>query len=258
MPRKSPKATEFEELRDAGIGLPAKLVLENKLDQAKDVFTKLLNLRPDDVIVMTLRTNIYSFEGKLLEVENRLNQVLTLNPDYPLALYFLGVVYHEKGEQERAIQMYETALKHFSDDKKEDIADVYQNLGCSLWEVGKREGAMEALQTCLKYNPEQKYAQENIKNFTNEYGMDTSFIAPCGMNCGICMAYLRDKNKCPGCRGDDFNKPVTRAKCKIKNCVFFQTGAARYCFECEQFPCNNLKHLDKRSNQIQYEHGRES
>jgi len=176
MPRKSPKASELEEMRDAGIGLAAKLVLEHKYDQAKDVFTKLLNLRPDDVEIMTLHANIYSFEGKLLEAENRLNQVLTLNPDYPLALYFLGVVYHEKGDDERAIQMYETALKHFSADKKEDIADVYQNLGCSLWEVGAREEALGAWQTCLKYNPKQKYAQENLKDFTNEYGLGKSSV----------------------------------------------------------------------------------
>jgi len=73
-----------------------------------------------------------------------------------------------------------------------------------------------------------------------------SLIAPCGMNCGICMAYLRDKNKCPGCRGDDFNKPVTRVRCRIKNCMFFQAGEGKYCFECEKFPCYDLKHLDKR------------
>ena len=66
------------------------------------------------------------------------------------------------------------------------------------------------------------------------------------MNCGICMAYLRDKNKCPGCRGDDFNKPVTRVRCRIKNCMFFQAGEGKYCFECEKFPCYDLKHLDKR------------
>ncbi len=51
-----------------------------------------------------------------------------MNPDYPLALYFLGVVYHDKGEYEKAIHMYETALKHFSEKDKKDIADVYQNL----------------------------------------------------------------------------------------------------------------------------------
>jgi hypothetical protein len=34
-------------------------------------------------------------------------------------------------------------------------------------------------------------------------------VAPCGMNCGICIAYLREKNKCPSCRGDDINKSIT-------------------------------------------------
>ena len=129
MPRKLSKPSEFEEMRSAGIGLASKLVIEQKYDLAKDVFTKLLNLRPDDVEVMALHANIYLVEGRLIEAENRLNQVIALNPNYPMALYFLGVVYHEKGEYERAIQMYETALKHFSEDKKYDIADVYQNLG---------------------------------------------------------------------------------------------------------------------------------
>ena len=71
-------------------------------------------------------------------------------------------------------------------------------------------------------------------------------IAPCGMNCSICMAYLREKNKCPGCRGSDIGKPVTRVKCKIKTCEVFQNGEARYCFECKKFPCARMEHLDRR------------
>jgi uncharacterized surface anchored protein len=73
-----------------------------------------------------------------------------------------------------------------------------------------------------------------------------SLIAPCGMNCGICRAYLRDKNKCSGCREADTNKPITRIICKIKNCEVFQKGKAKFCFKCEKFPCNNLSHLDNR------------
>jgi tetratricopeptide (TPR) repeat protein len=142
MPRKLPRASEFEEMRDAGIGLASKLVLEHKFDQVKDVFTKLLNLRPDDVEVMALHANVFIVEGKLLEAENRLNRVLALNPNYYLALYFLGVVYHDKGEYEKAIHIYETALKYFSEKDKKDIADVYQNLRGSLWEVGGREEAL--------------------------------------------------------------------------------------------------------------------
>jgi hypothetical protein len=73
-----------------------------------------------------------------------------------------------------------------------------------------------------------------------------SLIAPCGMNCGICSAYLRERNKCLGCREIDIEKPVTRVRCKIKNCEFFKAGKAKYCFKCEDFPCGNLRHLDKR------------
>ncbi|MGD1044821.1 MAG: DUF3795 domain-containing protein [Bacteroidota bacterium] len=73
-----------------------------------------------------------------------------------------------------------------------------------------------------------------------------SLIAPCGMNCGICMAYLREKNKCPGCRRADTKKPITRIRCKIKTCTIFRTGKAKYCFECGDFPCDRVKQLDKR------------
>jgi hypothetical protein len=76
--------------------------------------------------------------------------------------------------------------------------------------------------------------------------MKKELIAPCGMNCGICFAYLRKKNKCPGCRGDDTSKPVTRVNCKIKTCTVFQNNKLEFCFECGNFPCDNLKHLDKR------------
>ena len=76
--------------------------------------------------------------------------------------------------------------------------------------------------------------------------MKSSLIAPCGMNCGICMAYLREKKKCPGCRVFDKNEPVSIAKCKIKNCATFKRSKLKFCFECEEFPCDNLKHLDKR------------
>jgi hypothetical protein len=71
-------------------------------------------------------------------------------------------------------------------------------------------------------------------------------IAPCGMNCGLCIAYIRDKNTCPGCIVDDVHKPRTRADCSIKNCIKIKTGKFRFCFDCDDFACHLLKHLDKR------------
>jgi hypothetical protein len=71
-------------------------------------------------------------------------------------------------------------------------------------------------------------------------------IAPCGMNCGICMAHLREKNHCPGCRGSDVGKAASCVNCKIKNCKVLKEKKANFCFECKQIPCERLNHLDKR------------
>ena len=74
----------------------------------------------------------------------------------------------------------------------------------------------------------------------------TTLIAPCGMNCRLCIAYARDKNACPGCRGDDRDKPKTRVICRVKTCEKIQQGNVKYCFSCDRFPCDRLDHLDER------------
>src|SRR5512136_342611 len=73
-----------------------------------------------------------------------------------------------------------------------------------------------------------------------------TLIAPCGMNCRLCHAYVREKNVCPGCRGDDSLKSKSCVACRIKNCEKIATGRIKYCFSCESFPCARLKQLDKR------------
>ena len=75
---------------------------------------------------------------------------------------------------------------------------------------------------------------------------NSSLIAPCGMNCGVCIAHLRNTNTCPGCRFSDAHKSKTRVNCKIKTCAVFQNSKVKFCFKCNKFPCDVLKHLDKR------------
>jgi hypothetical protein len=71
-------------------------------------------------------------------------------------------------------------------------------------------------------------------------------IAPCGMDCALCLAYLREEKRCPGCRGDDKIKQKSCRLCRIKNCSKRQKNKWTYCFECDTFPCARLKHLDER------------
>jgi len=78
------------------------------------------------------------------------------------------------------------------------------------------------------------------------HAIRTTLIAPCGMNCHLCSAYRRDKQACPGCRGDDDHKPQACVTCRIKNCENLVPGGIKYCFSCASFPCARLTHLDKR------------
>ena len=68
-------------------------------------------------------------------------------------------------------------------------------------------------------------------------------IAPCGMNCGLCMAYLRQNNPCHGCYYAKQNLPITRARCHMRIC---KKRKGKFCYTCPDFPCDRLKHLDNR------------
>ena len=75
---------------------------------------------------------------------------------------------------------------------------------------------------------------------------DKLMIAPCGMNCGTCIAYLRTKNRCLGCRINSANKAVSVRRCIITKCVSLDNTPSKFCYDCEEFPCKRLKQLDKR------------
>lgn len=81
--------------------------------------------------------------------------------------------------------------------------------------------------------------------------MDEKLIAPCGMNCSLCIAFQfreKDLNKrgfnkkyCPGCIPRGENCTHMRDACEL-----LANGSIRFCYECGSFPCMRLKALDKR------------
>jgi hypothetical protein len=70
-----------------------------------------------------------------------------------------------------------------------------------------------------------------------------NMLAPCGMNCGVCYVYLKKKNPCLGCRGQEDSKPEHCRKCEIKDCA--QAKSIDFCSACSSFPCAIIKRMDK-------------
>ncbi len=81
---------------------------------------------------------------------------------------------------------------------------------------------------------------------TDPSALEPNMVAPCGMNCALCLAYQRPKNRCPGCREEDSNKPKSCLSCIIYNCETIRDNRSHFCYECERMPCKRLKQLDKR------------
>lgn len=84
-----------------------------------------------------------------------------------------------------------------------------------------------------------------------EKTVDKELIAPCGINCAVCGAYLAlrydVKSKgirvpyCEGCRPR--NKKCAFLK---KKCTQLMNKEVEFCYECKNFPCERLKHIDHR------------
>ena len=81
--------------------------------------------------------------------------------------------------------------------------------------------------------------------------IEEELIAPCGMNCGLCISYLAmkvDLNRkgfseryCAGCRPRGTNCTFMAG-----HCARIGKGLVRFRYDCHDFPCRKLEALDKR------------
>jgi len=89
-------------------------------------------------------------------------------------------------------------------------------------------------------------ASDGAETMIPSDAFDPSLIAPCGMDCALCRAHLREKDRCLGCNGPDTAKPRSCLACRIWQCDDRGAGDGTFCFARPTFPCARLRHLDKR------------
>jgi len=134
--------------------------------------------------------------GRYQQAEAIYRSILTkYKPEHPDALHLLGVLAHQSGRHEMALQLIDRALAMHPNsweyhgnrglvlsqlgrhkeaivasrralEIKPDFPEAHNNLGAALSQLGMFEEAAESLQTALKYNPD--YA-EVLNNLGNAY-----------------------------------------------------------------------------------------
>lgn len=72
-------------------------------------------------------------------------------------------------------------------------------------------------------------------------------IAPCGLDCSVCIGALREESPCTGCWGPDDTKPeFCSSQCKIATCTIRKTLPGGFCDECPQYPCTETMERENR------------
>ncbi|MCW4001064.1 MAG: DUF3795 domain-containing protein [Candidatus Bathyarchaeota archaeon] len=83
-----------------------------------------------------------------------------------------------------------------------------------------------------------------------ENRLNADLIAPCGMNCGVCKAYLAYSRGVPKKKGEVSHCSGCRER--NKNCAFLKRDCEKIrkqqissCHLCTDMPCARLTHLDE-------------
>jgi protein O-GlcNAc transferase len=103
--------------------------------------------------------------GRLAEAESHYRKILQAEPKQPVALHLLGVVAHQQGKNDRAVDLIGQALA-----VKPDFAEAHSNLGLALQALGQVQQAEASYRKALAIKPAFAKAHGNLGNALKEQG----------------------------------------------------------------------------------------
>jgi tetratricopeptide (TPR) repeat protein len=146
--------------------------------------------------------------GRLVEAEACYRKVLAAQPDHADALHLLGVVAHQVGRHDIAVDLIKQAIQrnghnpaYFSNlgvalkaqgkldevvaacwqaiQLKPDYAEAYSNLSYALWDQGKLGDAVAACRHAIRFKPDLAEAHCNLAGMLRDQGKLDEALAAC-------------------------------------------------------------------------------
>jgi tetratricopeptide (TPR) repeat protein len=112
--------------------------------------------------------------GRFPEAENIYQQILRDDPNHPVALHLLGVIAHQLGKNEVAVDLINKAIAIMP-----DYAQAYSNLGTALKELGRLDEAVTSYDKALAIKPDYAQAYSNLGNTLHELGKLDEAVENC-------------------------------------------------------------------------------
>jgi len=103
--------------------------------------------------------------GRLPQAKSIYQQILQTDDSQPVALHLLGVIAHQVGKNDIAVDLITKALVI-----KPEYAEAHTNLGNALQDLGKLDEAVDSYQKALAIKPNFAEAHNNLGNALQDLG----------------------------------------------------------------------------------------
>ena len=145
---------------------------EGRLEDAKQGYKKMIELKPDNIVAHTNLGTILQTLGKLEEAEASYKKAIELNSEFAEAHYNLGNLLNKIGKLEEAEASYKKAIKI-----NPDFIEAHHILAVTLHKLGKFEEAEESYKKVIKINPNYAEAYSNLGVTLRKLGRINEAIA---------------------------------------------------------------------------------
>ena len=103
--------------------------------------------------------------GRMAAAESAFRRVLKARPNQPDALHMLGLLAHQRGDQQRAVKLIKDAIR-----RSPANPSFHTNLGSALQAQGRVQAALSSYRRALAADPNHVPANYNLGNLLSEAG----------------------------------------------------------------------------------------
>ncbi|MGA1226890.1 MAG: tetratricopeptide repeat protein [Tamlana sp.] len=150
---------------------------QGKIALAKKAIKLGLDQHPTSINLRLFKVEVYVFEDKLIEADELLNQLYTLDPMNEEIYIQKANIFSKKDEHQQAIDVLKRALELTDDD--DDVVDLYSLIGMEYLFLDEYENAKAYFMKCLEEDIEDYSALYNIIycfEFLNQYEDAISYL----------------------------------------------------------------------------------
>ena len=128
--------------------LALKKHLENKLEEAQDLYDQILKIDPNYVQAYNNLGAIFQNSKEYQKAIKCYEKAIEIIPNYSNAHNNLGIIFKENGDTQKAINYYEKAIEI-----DPNYSNAYYNLGNTFKELGENQKAKDCYKKAIEIDP---------------------------------------------------------------------------------------------------------